>query len=318
MRRARFALISLSVGAVTPQARAEATQFAWHGPDCASHAPLLERRLAALVEPRDRERLAGSVAVTRSGNRYAVELSIDLDGRPLGSRRFQAASCERAAETAAVAASLAVYDGGAEPPAAADSGIRSDIWTRSPEPTPDFSRARPTPPPPSPRLEGRVGLLGLVEMGALPQPAWGGALALELGVGRRWSFGMLGSVTAEQERAVQLAQAVQLSLWSGAARACVASLLGARHRLDGCAGARLEQARGRGQGFDVNRSASLTWAAPLVGVNLSLRGPRFVEWRLELEGSLPLSRRRFLVDGSEVSRAAALVGAARLGALLRF
>ena len=86
----------LATGALTQRARADEARFAWRGPDCASSARLLEQRLAELLEPRDRERLAGRVVVTRSANRYGVELSIDLDGRPLGTRRFEANSCARA------------------------------------------------------------------------------------------------------------------------------------------------------------------------------------------------------------------------------
>jgi hypothetical protein len=58
--------------------------------------------------------------------------------------------------------------------------------------------------------------------------------------------------------------------------------------------------------------------APLVGLDFSVRAPSSVEWRLELDGTAPLARHRFLVDGREVSRAAAVVAGVRLGAVLRF
>jgi hypothetical protein len=319
MRRAWLALMLLAAGAFTERAWAAPPRFTWRGPDCASSAALLERRLAELVERNDRERLAGSVTVTKRAGHYGVELSIDLDGRPLGTRRFEATSCARAAETAAVAASLAVYEGENEPKGAAESGISPDIWSGRPDPTPDFSRPPPAPKAePEPLLDARLGLLASLEIGALPEPAWGGALELELGVGKRWSFAVLGGLSAEQERIVQAAQSVHLSLRSGSARACVAPLLGARLRLDGCAGARLTQARGRGEGFDVNRTASLTWLAPLLGINFSVRGPSYVEWRGELDGAVPLARQRFLVDGNEVARANAVAATARLGVVLRF
>jgi hypothetical protein len=319
MRRVRLALMLLAAGASTQRAGAEEARFAWLGPDCAREASTLQRRLAELLELRDRERLAGRVTVTRSAARYRVELSIDWDGRALGTRRFEADSCARAAETAAVAASLAVYDGEGEPPAAAEVGIRPDIWSQRQEPTPDLPRPRPVPATPSgPVFEPRLGLLGLVELGALPEPAWGGSLLLELGVGKRWSLGVLGSTTASQRRAVQEPRSVRLSSFSGSARACVAPLLGARFRLDGCAGMHLMQARGRGEGFDDNRTATLTWAAPELGVHFSVRAPSYLEWRGELDGALPLSRRRFLADGNEVARPGAVVAAARLGAVLRF
>lgn len=309
----------LAADAVTLPAHAKGQRFAWRGPDCATSAPLLEQRLAELVEPPDRERLAGEVEVARSANRYGVELTIDVDGRRLGTRRFDAKSCAQAAEMAAVAASLAVYSGKREQKGAAETGISPDIWTRRPEPIPDFPR-RPGAPP-APRratLQARVGVLGVLEIGSLPKPAWGGALALEVGLGKRWSFAALGSVIAEQRQAVRDQNVVFLSALSGSGRVCLAPLFGTHYRLDGCAGARLMHARGRGEGFEVSRSATLTWAAPLMGVNFSFLAPSYVEWRAELDGSLPLSRRRFLVDGSEVSRAAAVTAGVRIGALLRF
>lgn len=319
MRSAWLALMLLAVDAVTLRAQAKGPRFAWRGPDCATSAPLLEQRLAELVEPSDRERLAGAVEITRTGKRYGVELTIDVDGRRLGMRRFEATSCAQATETAAVAASLAVYDGTGEPKGAAEIGISPEIWTRHPEPMPDFPDRPSSPAAPSrAMLHARVGILGVLEIGTLPRPAWGGALALELGLGERWSLAALASVLAEQRQPVRDQEVVALSALSSSARVCLAPLVAAHYRLDGCTGAHLMHARGRGEGFDVSHSATLTWVAPLVGANFSFLAPKYVEWRGELDGSLPLSRRRFLVDGSEVSRAAAVAAGVRLGALLRF
>jgi hypothetical protein len=280
---------------------------------------LLEQRLGDLVEPSERERLTGSVAVHRQDARYEVELSIDLDGRPLGTRRFEVESCARAAETAAVAASLAVYQGEGEPPGAAASGISPDIWSRRPEPTPDFSRPRAKAPPATSRaLEPRLGLLGTAAVGTFAKPSWAGTIVLELGLGRRWSLAALGHATLEQERALDEPKVVYLSALAATARACVAHVLGTDYRLDACTGAHWVRVRGRAEGFDVNRTASLTWLAPLLGVDFSVRAPSRIEWRWEMDASLPLSRRRFLADGGEVSRPSVIVGALRLGALVRF
>jgi hypothetical protein len=319
MRGLPLALTLLAVEALTQRAHAEEPPFTWQGPDCPEGARVLQLRLTELLEVRDRERLAGRVAVTRNADHYRVELSIDWDGRPLGTRRFEVNSCARAAETAAIAASLAVYDGEGEPRSAPESGSSSAVWTQRPEPTPDVPGPRRPPVKPArPLLHPRLGLLGLVEIGALPQPAWGGSLLLELGIGERWSFGVIGSTTASQQSAVQGARQVRLSSLIGSVRACAAPLRRAGLRLDGCAGMKLEQARGRGEGFDDNRTATLEWAAPVVGANFSVQAPSYIEWRGELDGALPLSRRRFLADGEEVARAGVLVASARLGAVLRF
>jgi hypothetical protein len=319
MRSAWFALMLLAADAVALPVHAKEPRFAWRGPDCATSAPLLEQRLTELVEPGDRDRLAGAVAVARTAKRYGVELTIEVDGRRLGSRRFEAKSCAEAAETAAVAASLAVYDGTGEPKGVSNTGISPDIWTKHPEAAPELTH-RPRVPPARRRtvLQARVGILGALELGALPKPAGGGALALELGLGERWSLAARGSVIAEQRQPVRDQKVVFLSAVSGSGRVCLAPLSGTQYRLDGCAGAQLMQARGRGEGFDASHSATLTWAAPLLGVDFSFLAPRYLEWRWELDGSLPLSRRRFLVDGSEVSRAAVVVVGIRSGVVVRF
>lgn len=302
-------------------ARAEEARFAWEGPDCPTSAPLFQTRLEKLIGEADLRRLAGRVGIARQGDTWRVALAIALDGKALGERRFETKSCEHAAETAAVAASMAVFDGGSEPEpeVAAASGISPDIWTHGAEPVPDFTRP-PAPPTvaPAPGIEPRVGILGLAEVGVVPQPVLGAAIEAELGFTQRYSAALIGSVTAAQERDLGGEQSVSLRVFAATARACAAPARGPRYRVDGCAGARLMVVQGRGDGFDVNRSGSLRWWAPLLGANVSLRAPRYLEWRLEIDASVPLSRRSFLVDGEQVSRPNVVVLAVRLGPVLRF
>ena len=130
--------------------------------------------------------------------------------------------------------------------------------------------------------------------------------------------GPLGDLSGEQSKQLEGSQVVHLSGRGLAARACAAPMIDERYRLDGCAGARFGVMRGSGEGFDVNRSATISWVAPLAAVAFSVRGPRFLEWRWEMVGSVPLARRRFLVDGQEVGRPSRVVGALRLGAVVRF
>src|SRR5215216_4029245 len=110
----------------SPWARAEPRRFHWQGPDCQASAPLFYGRLEELVDQADSQRLAGQVRVKRQGKPWLVEVAIELDGKQLGWRRFVATSCRQAAETAAVTASLAVFDG-AEPKAS-NVGGGSGIW----------------------------------------------------------------------------------------------------------------------------------------------------------------------------------------------
>jgi len=301
-------------------ARAQASTLVWRGPACLASQAAFEERLAQLVKPADAARLSGGVAVAARGDGFDVQLSLVLGERPLGERHFQARTCKAAAETAAVAAAMAAFSDDA-PPAAGQresSPDNSGAWARKRDPEPDFSRERARPAARPVRAQPRVGLLAFAQAGVLPSPALGGALELGVGVGRRWSLALQGGVSGEQERNHGTERSTFLRVLFGAARACFAPLAAERLRLDACTGAQLLWIRGHGQGFDIDRSASLATAAPLFALDLSLRAPEFLEWRLQAEGSVPLSRRRFLVDGHAVARAAALTFSARLGPVVRF
>jgi hypothetical protein len=305
-------------GSVSRAARADGASFVWSAPSCGGSQAGFEKRLAELTSKGDRPRLAGTVIVTPEGDDLGLEVRLELDGKYLGARRFSVPSCERAVETAAVAASLAVFDGGEAPAAASASGISPDMWSRHPEPLPDNPppRAKPLPAPSPYRL--RLGALGFAELGTLPEPSAGGGAALGLDLGSRWSLQVGGQVSLEQGRSLGGAQQVRLRAFDVAGKGCWAALLRAAFRLEGCAGFRVTTAFGSGQDLEVNRSASLAWFAPLLGAAGSLAGPGPFVWRFELEASTPLARRRFLVDEREVMRPKSVVLTARVGPFVRF
>jgi hypothetical protein len=321
MRFSCPAMLLLACAALQSQrAHAERRRFEWQGPDCLTNVAMFHGRLETLVGEADLRRLSGRVGVARQGERWLVELTIDLDGKRLGKRHFDAKSCDEASETAAVAASMAVFDGVNAGEAATASGLSPDIWRRRADPEPDFTPELPArTPEPTARIEPRLGVLGVAAVGALPRPAFGAGVEGELAFGdQRYSAALIGSVTAQQERRVDERKSVTLRAFAATIRGCAAPAWGTAYRIDGCAGLGFTMVRGRGNGFDVNRSASLLWVAPLLGSNLSLRAPRYIEWRLEFDASLPLSRRRFLADGEQVSRPAVLVLGLRFGPILRF
>jgi hypothetical protein len=314
----------LSLFPLAPRAaRAEEAKLAWRGPACLDSEGAFETRLRALVKPADVARLHGSVTVTESAGDFSVQLSLLLGARALGERRFRARTCQAAAETAAVAAAMAAFsdDTASAPPAdrrPASPPDRTEAWARKPDPTPEFSRQTERPAARTWPAQPRLGLLAFVQAGVLPSAAVGGALELGVGLGKRWSLALQGGVSGEQERALDGERSAFLREWYGAARGCVAPVAAPRVRWDACGGVQLLWIRGRGHGFDVDRTASLLSAAPLFALDLSWRVPDFVEWRIQAEGSAPLSRRRFLVDGSEADRAAPLTFSARLGPVVSF
>lgn len=315
-------VILLGLFQLVPRAaHAEGSQLAWQGPACRDSQAAFEQRLATLVKPADAARLSGSVAVTARSGGFDVKLSLALGARPLGERKFQAGTCQAAAETAAVAAAMAAFSEDAAAPAVAErpaSPDESGAWTRKRDPEPDFTRERARPSVAPVRAQPRVGLLAFAQAGVLPSVAVGGALELGIGVGRRWSLALQGGLSGEQERSHGNERNSYLRLLFGAARGCFAPYSSESARVDACAGVQLLWIRGRGEGFDIDRSASLFTAAPLLALDFSRRAPEFLEWRLQAEGSVPVSRQRFLVDGREVARASALTFSARLGPVVRF
>jgi hypothetical protein len=318
MHWARLVILLGLVQLAPRSVRAEASRLAWQGPACLDRQAAFEARLSKLVKPADAARLGGSVSVTARDGGFEVQLSLTLGTRALGERRFHARNCRTAAETAAVAAAMAAFSDDAA--LSADRKRETELapdgsgaWARKREPEPEFTRARPPPADLPVRAQPRVGLLLFAQTGLLPSPVVGGAL--ELGAG---SLAAQGGVSGKQTRAQGNERSVFLRVWLGAARGCFAPFVTERVRLDACAGVQLFWIRGRGDGFDIDRSASLTTAAPLFALDWSLRAPQFLEWRVQAEGSVPLSRRRFLVDGREAARASALTFSARLGPVLRF
>jgi len=299
---------------------ADAAELRWAGPECTSAGPVFEAKLASLITPEERARLSGSVSVERRGEALGVLLSLELAGTPLGQRDIQVTSCAAAADTAAVAASLSVFSASEPPPAPEPTPVASTpppVVAPAPSPAPPSPANEARPPTAAAPLELRAGLFASAERGALPHLAPGAALELGLGWGRL-SLGLLGGLSLTQRHDVDTNGRVRLKLWSAAARGCYAAYAGHPFRTELCAGARLIQTRGQGEGFDVDREGSLLALAPLLGLDLALRAPRRLEWRLELEASTPLSRQRFVVRSREVARLDAVVLGARFGALVRF
>ncbi|RYZ03446.1 MAG: hypothetical protein EOO73_28020 [Myxococcales bacterium] len=329
MRRAwAFITLGLLVLSASGVARASAPSLQWKGEACAGAQPAFADKLQALLPPPELQQLSGQVEVRRANGSLAVLLTLRLGEQLLGQRRVEVSSCQAAAETAALVASMAVFDAvpqGAPSPAPRDSAEPVAPSAPAPAAAPIRSeRATGATRPPVPRsprilpLELRLGLLGVVQRGTLPQLAPGAALVVGLGVGERWSVLASAFASWPQRRPTGDGSVVELRSFSFGARGCFAPAASVRLRLDLCAGMHAESIRGEGEGFDVSRSGSLTALAPLVAAAVSLRAPSALEWRAELQSAFPLSRQSFVVRSQPVARSEALSLGVRLGALVRF
>lgn len=307
--------IACGLLATSRLALADAPALDWVGPECAGSRVTFESKLAELIAPGERAQLSGRVRIERRGGRLGITLSLAFAGAALGERRIDVKTCAAAADTAAVTASLAVFSATKEPVAAVPEAKVSR------EPPPVTNEAPPSAPRPArlaPAPELRAGLLGSLQSGALPAIAPGVAVELGLGLGGPVSAALLGSVSLAQEHEVDATGSVSLRLWSAQARACYAPRSAELLRLDTCAGVALLGARGQGRGFPISRDGSLLAFAPAVQLDLSLRAPAPLEWRLELEAAAPLSRQRFVVREREVARFAPITLSGRFGPLVRF
>lgn len=317
MRRLRLVVMVLcALTSIAGQSRA--TPVAWLGPACAASKGRFESRLAALASPRELARVSGNVSIRAGRGKLSLQLELTLADQPLGERRFEVKDCAEAAELAAVAIGMAAAPAGESAATGAEPPPVEPPANEAPREPSDERASPPRRPAAQHELELRLGVLGLLELGILPDPAWGASAELGFGVGRRWSLALLGSASLAQEFVLPGGKLTRLSLVSAILRGCARILSRDAIGLDACAGLEGIWSHGEGEGFDVNHSAAFLQLAPHVAADFSLEAPRHLEWHAELGASVPLTRPRFLAEQREVSRAWPLLPAARLGPIVRF
>jgi hypothetical protein len=166
-----------------------------------------------------------------------------------------------------------------------------------------------------------LGVSAAGDSATLPSPAIGASFTLS------WR---LGQGLLEVDVRTWAAQTHTLDFWAAGARFSRLSV-GARGcwtlwRSQGgggdvaaCGGADIERVRAPGRGVDPSYDASADWVAGAAGGLGRIVLTRWLALRTRLEGSVPLSRPRFVIDGAgSLHRPAALSAAGSFGLELSF
>lgn len=271
-------------------------------PDRLALTDAIAARLGRAPAP-DELTLVGRIAQDGAA-RYHLELRLTVDGHTQ-TRRLTTRRCAALIDAAALLVRLALDpaatdaapeslltldvapEDGDPPPDAPASPATSDPPRPAPAPAPTGPTAQPDPLPPTPappeprrRIGGLVRVSGGLELGALPAPTAGIALA----AGVLWPRARLefhGAYLVRQT-AARDANAVTVDLLAAGARGCARPGRGA-FEFPLCGGLELGALRGQGQGPGARRATGL-WAAAFASVGAVWRVQRRLGLGLEVQG----------------------------------
>lgn len=299
----------------------------------------VERALGRPVAAAGPARCTLQVARENAGS-FSARLEIESPGQAARLRSFHAPSCEKLADTLALAIVLALggadaagasaTESAAEPTAPSDDlaaglggGAPSAELPPAPDPTTDAGAELP-----SDASSGESTALhttlaaGLVlDAGTLPALGVGPALAAALGTDRvaaRAVVTWLPARDASVEPPAGAAAGAEIGLVTGALLACapLRTELSADPRLElgACAGAELGWLSGSGVGVSAPSRRGALWSA--ARLDLAGRygvGPSGLRVALTLSALLPFERHEFVVVEESVHRPAPIVGRVGLG-----
>jgi hypothetical protein len=151
------------------------------------------------------------------------------------------------------------------------------------------------------------------ELGMMPRPAFGGALAVRI---------QRGSASGEASAVVLLpttgtlpndaSRGGRFSWFGGQLSGCLST--GAGNRLEGCAGGEVGRLSGTGVGVDVQETRHAAWLGPLFGVRAALPVTRDATFEAQLSLVVPLLRPTFALEQlGEVHTPGVLSGRLGLG-----
>jgi hypothetical protein len=235
-------------------------------------------------------------------------------------RRFRGTSCSEVSDAAAVAIALTLRGDAAE---------LLPAEPREPEPMPSQSV---TVPPASERrrrdvptrragsrerngvssVAAHLGLGGVFEAGALPGAGFGGSLSAGVGL-QPLRFELRGGLLGPRGAETSGGRGGDFQLAFGAALACYERELGGPRGL-GCLGYEIGSLSGEGYGVADPRLGSTLWHGILVELGAGLPLSEALSLSVRAGGTLPLSRRAFVLDrGEQVHRPSTISGRAQAG-----
>lgn len=315
-------------------------ELAWTAPvDCPSRAAVLAEIRGILAGgAASAHAVEAAATVERAGQRWRVALTIRSD-QGSGVRSLDADSCEALASAVALIVALAVdpsrravadagppaADASADASAAERPHVDADAGTASPPAPSQPPRRRP--PDEGDDVDGprlAVGATGAADVGDLPSPALGGAVAVA-GLYRRGRVEARGRTYASQ-RAADLArpsQGVDLAYLGLDLRACLAVLVTGRAARDGltvspCLGVDLSRIAGNGFGGSKTFSGDGSWSALEGGLLGTWALASSIALRVGADLLVPTSRPGFVVLAPDGSTAESLHRPAPIGARFEF
>ena len=329
--RAQIALATLAGLAASASASAEpaprpsAIALTWEAPaGCPSSDRILAEtdRILAGSTVRTDPPIEARARVRQEGERWLLSLETRR-GTAAGSRQLEGESCTALGEAMIVILVLMIDPALVpETPPRLEPEPVAQLPPPPPPPAAPLVVARPQPPAPPPAgcRWGRpaLALSALGDLGALPAPAAGGALAFGL---RRCALGAEVSVHGLSPRTgeAELDAGAGGDLWllaGGAAFSLHADLGGLEVGARG--GLEAGTMSGRGVGINNPDSGRALWLAAGAGATLALPLTARFAALLGVDLVVPLRRPRFVIDDlGAVHRAAAVTGRLALGLEVR-
>lgn len=279
----------------------------WEAPEGCPQVDAVRARLAHALGRSDAALISvssvrGIVAAEASGYRLTLEL---VDAGQRSSRSLRSSDCDDLASAAALAIALAEHaattPGAGADAAAAPATEPADASVTAPDSGHDRGTAADDAADAAaatPRARWSVGPSAVLDVGALPEPALGlglvgrvGLPALELDVHGTW--------LPSQQLGVGTGEAVELGLAAAGLRACLRRSLPALV-LGGCVGTEAGLLSATGRGLEPERAVHDLWlaAGPAILARSAFAGPLQLE--MIVEPLLPLARKRYAVDESDV------------------
>jgi hypothetical protein len=241
-------------------------------------------------------RVRGTVLRAGTGYRLVLE-AIEHDRR--SSRLFEASSCDELADAGTLAIALALAP---DQPGLAGGGVGelTEPVVSSPAATqaPAVDREPSEPAAAAAAVGALVNAAAVIEYGALPRAAPGVAVGAGLRFGAP-SLLVQGVWLAPQRLSVAPDREIELDLLLAGLRGCY-ELRSATPRLDACLGIEVGRMRARGLDLQGAREVSDLWLAAGAAIDARWALTRALEVDARAEPMLPLERKEYTVNGSDV------------------